>query len=90
MREFLVPAKTSTSQWTREKYKILEEDKLKVNLKYPIYHTLLQIVYIVDIYNIYKYLKAKNKKYLEWIYWLNEIKKYKNTKFLYGWYLTEK
>jgi hypothetical protein len=46
----------------------LEEDKLKVNLKHPVYYILVWIAYIADAYNIYKYLKVKNNKYLKRIY----------------------
>jgi len=67
-----------------------EDDKLRVNLKYLVYYILLWIVYIDNYYNIYKTLKKRNYKYLVRIYWIPSELKYKNTKFIYGWYLTKK
>jgi len=66
-----------------------EDNELRVNLKYPVYYTLLWIVYIDDYYNIYKTLKARNYKYLVRIYWMLSELKYRNAKFIYGWHLTK-
>ena len=52
----------------RQKFKLRNKDKLRVNLKYLAYYILVQIIYIDNQYNIYKALKAKNKKYLVRIY----------------------
>jgi len=53
---------------TRYRFKLKDKDKLRVNLKYTAYYTLLWIAYIDDIYNIYRVLKDKNRKYLVRIY----------------------
>jgi len=45
-----------------------EDNKLRVNLKYLVYYTLLWIIYIENYYNIYKALKKKNYKYLVRMY----------------------
>jgi len=66
-----------------------EDNKLKVNLKYLVYYILLWIVYIDNYYNIYKTLKERNYKYLVRMYWILSKLKYRNTKFIYGWHLTE-
>ena len=47
----------------RQRYKLIDKDKLRVNLKHLVYYILVQIVYIDTIYNIYKNLKKKNWKY---------------------------
>jgi len=60
-----------------------EDNKLRINLKYLIYYTLLWIAYINDYYNIYKALKKKNYKYLVRMYWMFSELKYRNTKFIY-------
>ena len=52
----------------RQRFKLKEENKPRVNLKYLVYYILVQIIYIDNQYNIYKALKAKNKKYLVRIY----------------------
>ena len=43
----------------RDIFKIQEDNKLRVNLKYLVYYTLLQIVCVDNYYNIYKALKEK-------------------------------
>jgi len=53
---------------TRYKFKLKDEDKLRVNLKHIAYYTLLWIAYMDNIYNIYRALKDKNWKYLVRIY----------------------
>ena len=52
----------------RQRFKLKEKDKLRVNLKHLAYYILVQIIYIDNQYNIYKALKAKNRKYLVRIY----------------------
>jgi len=66
-----------------------EDNKLRVNLKHLVHHTLLWIIYINNYYNIYKAPKKKNYKYLVRIYWMPSKLKYKNTKFIYRWHLTK-
>ena len=52
----------------RQKFKLKDEDKPRVSLKYLAYYILIQIVYIDNQCKIYKALKAKNKRYLVRIY----------------------
>jgi len=67
-----------------------EDDELRVNPKYLVYYTLSWIVYIDNYYNIYKTLKVRNYKYLVRIYWMLSEAKYRNTNYMYGWYLAKK
>ena len=53
---------------TRYRFKLKGKNKLRVNLKYIVYYTLLWIAYIDNIYNIHRALKDKNRKYLVRIY----------------------
>jgi len=66
-----------------------EDDKLKVNLKHLAHYTLLWIAYIDNYYNIHEIPKARNYKYLVRMYWIPSELKYRNTKFMHGWYLTK-
>ena len=52
----------------RQRFKLKDKDKLRVNLKHLAHYILAWIIYIDNQYNIYKALKAKNKKYLVRIY----------------------
>jgi hypothetical protein len=52
----------------RKRFELKSEDKLRVDLKHPVYYILAWIAYMDDIYKIYKALKVKNKKYLARIY----------------------
>jgi len=38
---------------TRERFKLKDKDKLKVNLKHLVYYTLAWIIYVDNIYNIH-------------------------------------
>jgi len=49
-------------------FKIEKDNKLRVNLKYLVYYTLLWIVYIDNYYNMHKTLKVRNYKYLVRMY----------------------
>ena len=73
----------------RQRFKLKEEDKPRVNLKYLVYYILVQIIYIDDQYNIYKAPKAKNKKYLVRIYQTLDKRKYRNTKYIYRQHLVD-
>ena len=42
------------------RFKLKDENKLRVNLKYLAYYTLLWIAYIDNYYNMYRILKVKN------------------------------
>ena len=73
----------------RQRFKLKDKDKPRVNPKYLAYYILVQIIYIDNQYNIYKVLKAKNKKYLVRIYQTLDKYKYRNTKYIYGQYLVD-
>ena len=71
----------------RQRFKLKDKDKLRVNLKHPAYYILAWIIYIDNQYNIYKAPKAKNKKYLVRIYQTPDKRKYRNTKYIYRQHL---
>ena len=71
----------------RQRFKLKDKDKLRVNLKHLAYYILVQIIYIDNQYNIYKALKVKNKKYLVRIYQILNKRKYRNIKYIYRQYL---
>ena len=73
----------------RQRFKLKNKDKLRINLKYLAYYILVQIIYIDNQYNIYKALKAKNKKYLIRIYQILDKRKYRNAKYIYKQYLVD-
>ena len=73
----------------RNVFKKEEDNKLRVDLRYLVYYTLLQIAYINDYCNIHKALKKKNHKYLVRMYQIPSELKYRNTKFIYRWHLTK-
>ena len=73
----------------RQRFKLKDEDKLRVDLKHLAYYILVQIIYIDNQYNIYKVLKAKNKKYLVRIYQILDKYKYRNVKYIYRQYLVD-
>jgi len=52
----------------RERFKLKDKDKPRVNLKHLAYYILAWIVYMDNIYNIYRTPKDKYKKYLIRIY----------------------
>jgi len=52
----------------RYRFKLKNKNKLRVNLSYLAYYTLLWIACVDNIYNIYKTPKDKNRKYLVRIY----------------------
>jgi len=67
-----------------------ENNKLRVNLKHPVYYTLLWIIYIDNKCEMYKVLKARNYKYLVRIYWILSEAKYRNANYIYRWHPTKK
>jgi len=71
-------------------FKMQEDNKLRVNLKYLAYYTLLWIVYIDNEYEIHKVLKVRNYKYLVKIYWILSKAKYRNADYIYRWHPTKK
>jgi len=66
-----------------------EDNKPKVNLKHPIYYTLLWIIYINNKCKMYKTPKARNHKYLVRMYWIPSELKYRNAKFMHRWHPTK-
>jgi len=58
----------------RERFKLKDKDKLRVNLKYLAYYILAWIAYIDNMCNIYKTPKNKHRKYLIRIYWIIDKK----------------
>ena len=73
----------------RQRFKLKDKDKPRVNLKHLAYYILAQIIYIDNQCDIYKALKAKNKKYLVRIYQTLDEYKYRNTKYIYRWHLVD-
>ena len=73
----------------RQRFKLKEEDKPRVNLKHLAHYILVQIIYIDNQCDIYKALKAKNKKYLIRIYQIIDKRKYRNTKYIYRQHLVD-
>ena len=71
----------------RQRFKLKDKDKPRVNLKHLAYYILVQITYIDNQCDIYKVLKAKNKKYLVKIYQILNKYKYRNAKYIYRQYL---
>ena len=58
--QITILVKDYSKKWSRNRqFKTTEDNKLKINLKYLVHHTLLQIVCIDNLYNIYLILKKK-------------------------------
>ena len=81
--------KTAEFKLTRERFKLKNKDKLRVNLKYPAYYILVQIIYMDNMYNIYKTPKDKYYKYPMRIYWTINKKWYRDAKYIYSQHLVE-
>ena len=73
----------------RQRFKLKNKDKPRVNLKHLAHYILVQIIYIDNQYDIYKALKAKNKKYLVRIYQTLDKQKYRNAKYIYRQHLVD-
>ena len=59
--QITILAKDYFKKWSRNRqFKIIKNNKPRVNLKYLAYHILLQIAYIDDLYNIHLILKKKS------------------------------
>jgi len=61
---------------TRYRFKLKDENKLRVNLSHPVHHTLSWVAYIDDVCNIHRALKDRNRKYLVRMYWALEEKRF--------------
>ena len=68
---------------TQYQFKLKDKDKLRVNLSYLAYYTLLWIAYIDNVYNIHRAPKDKNRKYLVRIYWALKEKRFRDAKYIY-------
>ena len=89
-RQILVPiAEIPVIKSTRYRFKLKNENKLRVNPSYLAYYTLLWIACVDNICNMHRALKDKNWKYLVRIYWALEEKQFKNTKYMHRWHLVE-
>ena len=89
-KQIIIPAnKELTFRSLRQRFKLKEEDKPRVNLKHLAHYILAQIIYIDNQYNIYKALKVKNKKYPVKIYQTLDKQKYRNAKYIYRQYLVD-
>ena len=88
-RIVILANKGLTFRSLRQRFKLKDKDKLRVNLKHLAYYILAQIIYIDNQYDIYKALKAKNKKYLVRIYQTLDKQKYRNAKYIYRWHLVD-
>ena len=68
--QITILVKDYSKKWSRnQQFKITENNKPKVNLKYLAHHILLQIVYIDNLCNIHLILKKKQQRYLTRMYW---------------------
>jgi len=68
---------------TRYRFKLKNKNKLRVNLSYLAYYTLLWIACVDNTYNIYRVLKDKNRKYLIKIYWAPKERWFRNAKYIH-------
>ena len=63
MRISVLANKIATFRLARQRFKLKDEDKLRVDLRHPAHYILAWIACVDNIYNIYKNLKEKNRKY---------------------------
>jgi len=62
--QILVPVnKIVTFRLTRQRFKLKDKNKLRVNLRYLAHYILAWIAYVDNIYNMHKNPKEKNRKY---------------------------
>ena len=73
----------------RQRFKLKDKDKLRVNLKHLAHYILAWIIYIDNQCDIYKAPKAKNKKYLVRMYQTLDERKYRNAKYMYRQHLVD-
>ena len=63
--QITIPVKDYSEKQSRNRqFKITEDNKPKINLKYLIHYTLLWIVYVNNLYNIHLTPKKKLQRYL--------------------------
>ena len=64
--QFVVLAWDKLTQQERNyRFKLLNEDKPRVNLRHMAHYTLLWIAYVDNYYKMHRMPKLKNKKYLD-------------------------
>ena len=89
-KRIVIPVnKGLTFRSLRQRFKLKDKDKPRVNLKHLAHYILAWIIYIDNQCNIYKALKAKNKKYLVRIYQMPDECKYRNAKYIYRQHLVD-
>jgi len=74
----------ATFRLMRERFKLKDEDKPRVDLKHLAYYTLAWIVYMDNIYNIYRTPKDRYYKYLIRIYWIIGKKRYRDVRYMHS------
>ena len=89
-KQILVPvSEVITVRSLRQRFKLKDKDKLRVDLKHLAHYIMVQIIYIDNQCNIYKAPKVKNKKYLVRIYQIIDERKCRNAKYIYRQHLVE-
>ena len=68
------------------KFELELENELKVNLKHPVYYTLLWIACVDNYCNLHYILKAKVGRYLRRMEWDNSKKKFWDAKVMHRWH----
>ncbi len=69
--------------YRHQRFKLQEEDELRVDLKNPAHYTLSWIACVDDYCEMYKAPKVKNSRFLERMDWKGE-EQYQNAKFVHG------
>ena len=63
-QQIIISVKDYSKKWSRNRrFKITEDNKPKINLKYLVHYTLSQIAYVDNLYNIHLILKKKQQRY---------------------------
>ena len=88
-RIIILVNKGLTFRSLRQRFKLKDKDKLRVNPKHLAHHILVWIACVDNQCDIYKAPKAKNKKYLVRMYQILDERKYRNAKYIYRWYLVD-
>ena len=74
---------------TQKRFKLKDKDKLRVDLKHPVYYILAQIAYVDNMCNMYMIPKDRYQKYLIRMYQIIEEKQYKDAKYIHSWHPVE-
>jgi len=73
----------------RQRFKLKDGDKLRVNLSHLAHYTLLWIAYMDNMCNIYRAPKDKNQKYPIRMYWALDKQRFRDAKYMHRWHLVE-